>query len=90
MAIEASQIYARHEELFDDEMMAFLKVRPMAQDLATLKMTASPERSRPDQQPLRGRSFVMAGAGMCNAGRHPSITSNTISGIRRPMSSSRA
>jgi metallo-beta-lactamase family protein len=68
MAIEASQIYARHEELFDDEMMAFLKVRPMAQDLATLKMTASPEESRRINN-LPGPFLVMAGAGMCTAGR---------------------
>jgi len=68
MAIEASQIYARHEELFDDEMMAFLKVRPMAQDLATLKMTASPEESRRINS-LPGPFLAMAGAGMCNAGR---------------------
>ncbi len=68
MAIEASQIYARHVELFDDEMMAFLKVRPMAQDLATLKMTASPEESRRINN-LSGPFLVMAGAGMCNAGR---------------------
>jgi metallo-beta-lactamase family protein len=68
MAIEASQIYARHQELFDDEMIAFLKARPMAQDLATLKMTASPEESRRINS-LPGPFLVMAGAGMCNAGR---------------------
>ena len=68
MAIEASQIYARHEELFDDEMIAFLKVRPMAQDLATLQMTASSEDSRRINH-LPGPFLVMAGAGMCNAGR---------------------
>jgi metallo-beta-lactamase family protein len=68
MAIEASQIYARHEELFDEEMIAFLKVRPMAQDLATLKMTASPEESRRINN-LTGPFLVMAGAGMCTAGR---------------------
>jgi metallo-beta-lactamase family protein len=68
MAIEASHIYARHEELFDDEMIAFLRAKPMAQDLATLKMTASPEESRQINN-LPGPLLVMAGAGMCNAGR---------------------
>lgn len=68
MAIEASQIYARHQELFDDEMIAFLKERPLAQDLATFKMTASPEESRRIND-LPGPCLVMAGAGMCNAGR---------------------
>ena len=68
MAIEASQIYARHQELFDDEMVAFLKARPLAQDLATLKLTASPEESR-HINGVPGPCLVMAGAGMCNAGR---------------------
>ena len=68
MAIEASQIYARHQELFDDEMVAFLKARPLAQDLATLKMTAAPEDSRRING-VPGPCLVMAGAGMCNAGR---------------------
>jgi metallo-beta-lactamase family protein len=54
--------------LFDDEMIAFLKAKPMAQDLATLKMTASPEESRRINS-LPGPFLVMAGAGMCNAGR---------------------
>ncbi len=68
MAIEASNIYARHQELFDDEMLAFLKARPLAQDLATLTMTASPEESQRIND-LPGPLLVMAGAGMCNAGR---------------------
>jgi len=68
MAIEASNIYARHPELFDDEMVAFLKARPMAQDLATMKMSATPEESRRINA-VPGPCLVMAGAGMCNAGR---------------------
>lgn len=68
MAIEASKIYARHPELFDEEMVAFLKAKPMAQDLATMKMTATPEESR-QINVCPGPCFVMAGAGMCNAGR---------------------
>jgi metallo-beta-lactamase family protein len=68
MAIEASRIYARHQELFDDEMIAFLKERPMAQDLATLKMTASAEESR-GINAIPGPCLVMAGSGMCTAGR---------------------
>ena len=68
MAIEASRIYARHPELFDDEMLAFLKVGPLAQDLTTMKLTASPEESRRINN-CPGPCLVMAGAGMCNAGR---------------------
>jgi metallo-beta-lactamase family protein len=68
MAIAASRIYARHPELFDDEMVAFLKARPLAADLATMKMTATPEESR-QINGCPGPCLIMAGAGMCNAGR---------------------
>lgn len=68
MAIEASKIYAHHEELFDDEAIAFLKAKPLAQDLTTMEMTATPEESRRINA-CPGPCVVMAGAGMCNAGR---------------------
>ncbi len=68
MAIEASRIYARHPELFDEEMTAFLKEKPVAEDLATMKMTATTEESKRIND-VPGPCLVMAGAGMCNAGR---------------------
>ena len=68
MAIEASQIYNRHTELFDEETMAFLREKPLAQDLATLHSTVSPDESRQINS-VPGPCLVMAGAGMCNAGR---------------------
>jgi metallo-beta-lactamase family protein len=68
MAIEASHIYERHPELYDEEMVAFLKARPMAKDLATMKMTATPAESR-QINGCPGPCLIMAGAGMCNAGR---------------------
>jgi metallo-beta-lactamase family protein len=68
MAIEATRIYANHREVFDDEMLRFLGERPLRDDLRTMRMTASAEESRAinDQ---KGPFLVMAGAGMCNAGR---------------------
>ena len=68
MAIEASRIYARHTELFDEEMLAFLKERPLAADLTTMKLTATPIESRQIND-CPGPCLVMAGAGMCTAGR---------------------
>lgn len=68
MAIEAGKIYAAHPELFDDEMVAYLKERPMRDDLKTLRYSVTAEDSkRINDQP--GPCLVMAGAGMCNAGR---------------------
>lgn len=68
MAIEASQIYARHPELYDEEMVAFLKARPIGLDLATLRMTATADESRAINN-VPGPCMILAGAGMCNAGR---------------------
>lgn len=68
MAIEAGKIYAAHPELFDEEMMGFLKERPMREDLRTLRLSVTADDSRRiNDQP--GPCLVMAGAGMCNAGR---------------------
>ena len=68
MAIEASRIYARHAELYDDELVAYLKEAPLSADLATLRMTAGADESRAIND-CPGPCLVMAGAGMCNAGR---------------------
>jgi len=68
MAIEASKIYQHHPELFDDEMNAFLKQGAVRNDLKTLTLSITADDSKKiNDQP--GPFLVMAGAGMCNAGR---------------------
>jgi metallo-beta-lactamase family protein len=68
MAIEATKIYARHAELFDQEMKEFLNGGSIVDELQTLKTTVTAEDSKTiNDQP--GPCFIMAGAGMCNAGR---------------------
>ena len=69
--IEATNIYARHMELFDDEMKAFIRDRPLRADLKTMKPTPTADESRAIND-VRGACLVMAGAGMCNARPHPS------------------
>jgi metallo-beta-lactamase family protein len=68
MAIEATNIYVRHRELFDEQMTKFVADRPLRADLKTmtLSVTADDSRKINDQA---GPCLVMAGAGMCNAGR---------------------
>ena len=68
MAIEATKIYARHRELFDDQMTKFIAERPLRADLKTMTLSSTADESRKinDQS---GPSLIMAGAGMCNAGR---------------------
>ena len=68
MAVAATQIYLHHEELFDDEMMKYIAQKPVREDLKTLKVCVTAEDSKKiNDQP--GPCLVMAGAGMCNAGR---------------------
>jgi metallo-beta-lactamase family protein len=68
MAIEASRIYQHHPELFDDEMNAFLKQGALSHDLRTLKLSITADDSKKiNDEP--GPFVVLAGAGMCNAGR---------------------
>jgi metallo-beta-lactamase family protein len=68
MAIEATKIYARHRELFDAEMTRFISERSLAADLKTMKLSVTAEDSRKINDQA-GPCFIMAGAGMCNAGR---------------------
>jgi metallo-beta-lactamase family protein len=68
MAIEATEIYSRHHELFDEDMVRFLAEKPIKEDLKSLKLSVTADDSkRINDQP--GPCLVMAGAGMCNAGR---------------------
>lgn len=68
MAIEATKIYMRHRELYDEGMTRFVAENPLSADLETMKLCATAEESmKINDQP--GPCLVMAGAGMCNAGR---------------------
>ena len=68
MAIEATNIYVKHPELFDDEMTAFIRERPLRADLKTMQPTPTADESRAIND-VPGACLVMAGAGMCNGGR---------------------
>jgi metallo-beta-lactamase family protein len=68
MAIEATSIYSKHRELFDDGMKQYIAEKPLISDLKTLRMCISADDSKKiNDQP--GPCLVMAGAGMCNGGR---------------------
>jgi metallo-beta-lactamase family protein len=68
MAIEATNIYVKHLDLFDDEMKAFIRNRSLRHDLKTMRTSATADESRAINN-VRGACLVMAGAGMCNGGR---------------------
>jgi len=72
MAIEATKIYLKHfqhtPELFDDWLLAYTRQKPMRADLKTLTATVTADESKRIND-CPAPCLVMAGAGMCNAGR---------------------
>jgi metallo-beta-lactamase family protein len=72
MAIEATKLYAKHylemPELFDERLLKFIRQKPIRDDLGTLKPTATAAESAAISK-CQPPYLVMAGAGMCNAGR---------------------
>jgi metallo-beta-lactamase family protein len=68
MAIEATKIYAKHAELFDDEALAMQKSGELRQHLQTAHFCPSAEDSRALNL-TPGPCLIMAGAGMCTGGR---------------------
>lgn len=68
MAVEASRIYLRHPELYDDNLRALGAEHSLLDDLDSLKITTTAEESRALND-VPGPCLILAGSGMCNAGR---------------------
>ena len=68
MAIEATKIYRQHAELFDDDLTREIREHPLEDDLNTVQATVTAEESKALNH-VHGPCLIMAGAGMCNAGR---------------------
>jgi metallo-beta-lactamase family protein len=68
MAIEATKLYAKHAELFDEEALAMRESGELRQELETVKFCPTPEESRALND-VPGPCLIMAGAGMCTGGR---------------------
>jgi metallo-beta-lactamase family protein len=68
MAIEATKLYAKHVELFDDEALAMQKSGELREQLDTVKFCPSVEDSRA-LNGIKGPCMILAGAGMCTGGR---------------------
>jgi metallo-beta-lactamase family protein len=68
MAIEATKIYSKHAELFDDEALEMQKSGELGSSLETAQFcpTANDSRALND---IEGPCLIMAGAGMCTGGR---------------------
>ncbi len=68
MAIEATNICARHVDLYDDEFQALQQQKPLAEDMRTVRAVATTEESR-RLNDISGPCVILAGSGMCTAGR---------------------
>ncbi len=72
MAIEATKLYSKHyldnPELFDDRLLNYIRQKPIRSDLKTLTATSTAEESKKIND-CAGPCLIMAGAGMCDAGR---------------------
>jgi metallo-beta-lactamase family protein len=58
----------RHRELFDEGMTKFIAEKPLQADLKTMTMSVTAQDSMKIND-VPGPCLIMAGAGMCNAGR---------------------
>jgi metallo-beta-lactamase family protein len=70
MAIKASEIYLKHPELWHENLKEIVRERPLREELAKagskVCTTAAESRALND---VSGTCMILAGAGMCNAGR---------------------
>ena len=82
MAVDITNIFCRHIDLFDDDMKALLKQGKSPFSFSGLKCMTSVEDSKAINN-LKDPAIIIAGAGMCSGGR---IKYHLISNITRPES----
>jgi len=68
MAIEASKIYQSHPDLFDEEATAMERACNIIRERNHVIATPTPQESMKLNE-VKGPCLIMAGSGMCNAGR---------------------
>ena len=68
MAIEATRVYGRNNELFDAEALEMAQSGDLRRSLSGAHRCAKPGESRALND-LSGPCLIMAGSGMCNGGR---------------------
>jgi metallo-beta-lactamase family protein len=68
MASEVTGVFARHAELFDAEMAELVKRDASPFGFPTLKLVSTTQDSKAINH-IRGTAIIVAGSGMCTAGR---------------------
>ena len=82
MAVSVTQVFQRHPELFDDETRELLRRGIHPCDFPGLTMSRTADESKTIRN-AAGTCIIMAGSGMCNAGR---IKHHLVDNISRPES----
>lgn len=68
MAIQATKIYGRNSELFDEEALGMVQSGELHRSLSCARPSTSPGESRALNS-VKGPCLIMAGSGMCTGGR---------------------
>jgi metallo-beta-lactamase family protein len=68
MALEATKIYGRHPELYDEEAIRMHRSGDLREEMDDVHICASPEESRALND-RDGPMMILAGSGMCTGGR---------------------
>jgi len=82
MAIRITEVFKRHAELFDKEMMQRLRQGNSCFSFENLKIVQSVEESKAINN-IKGSSIIIAGSGMVTGGR---VKHHIVNNIRRPES----
>ena len=75
MAVEATMIFSRHKDCFDEETLELVK--RSREILTNLNLSSTKEQSKAINR-LKSSAIIMASAGMCNAGRIKHHLANNI------------
>jgi metallo-beta-lactamase family protein len=68
MGIDASRIYGKHIELYDEEARHLISLGALKTDMSDIFVCKTPEQSK-GLNLIEGPCMIIAGSGMCNAGR---------------------
>jgi len=82
MAISITEVFKRHSEMFDQDMMKLLQHRRSPFDFPGLKMVQTVDESK-SLNHIAGTIMIIAGSGMCMGGR---IKHHLVTNISRPES----
>jgi metallo-beta-lactamase family protein len=68
LAIEATKVYGKHNEIFDEEAQRMMRSGELRSQLKSVRFCPTANESR-DLNNVKGSCMIMAGSGMCTGGR---------------------